>query len=153
MCDVFTVCFVTKYKLCFKKLWDIENNSHEDWREDVGEEVDQGGATELVTSVEKRLADCQVSFCGDAHDQEGLPTEEDVLHWVQEVREHEEVESISKVYRKVNKDEAEKHDVTSSKSNEALMECGLHARVSEDDYCKDVSNKSKYTKDRDCHIL
>ena len=106
-----------------------------------------------MTSVEKRLADCQESFCGDAHDQEGLPTEENVLHWVQEVREYEDVESISKVYRKVNKDEAEKHDVTSSKSNQTLVEGGLKDGISEDYYCKGVAGKPKKTKDRDCYIL
>ena len=106
-----------------------------------------------MTSVEKRLADCQVSFCGDAHDQEGLPAEEDILHWVHKVWENNYVEWMSIWCQKVNEDEAEEHDVTSSKSNQTLMEGGLHAGVSEDDYCKDVSNKTKNTKDRNCHIL
>ena len=93
--------------------------------------MDLGGVAQLVTSVEKRLADCQVSFCGDAHDQEYLPAEEDVLHWVQEVWQDDDVEYIrSIVCQEVNEDEAEKHDVTSSKSNQTLVEGGLHAGVS-----------------------
>ena len=44
-----------------------------------------------MSSVEKRLADCKEPFCGDAHGQESLPAEQDVLHWVQEVGEDEDV--------------------------------------------------------------
>ena len=153
MRDVVTVCFVMKYKLSFKELWNVENDCQEDWREDVGEEVDLGGVAQLVTSVEKRLADCQVSFCGDAHDQEYLPAEEDVLHWVQKEREDDDVERISVICQEVNEDEAEKHDVTSSKSNQTLVEGGLKDGIFEDYYCKGVSGKPKNTEDRDCYIL
>ena len=71
--------------------------------------MDKGGVSELVISVENRLADCQVSFCGDGHDQECLPAEEDVLHRVQKVREDEDVELIGKVFRIVHEDEAKEH--------------------------------------------
>ena len=56
--------------------------------------MDLRGVTQLVTSVEKRLANCQISFCGDAHNQECLPEEKDVLHGVEEVREDDGVEWI-----------------------------------------------------------
>ena len=83
--------------------------------------MDLRGVTQLVTSVEKRLANCQISFCGDAHDQECLPTEEDVLHWVQEVWEDDGVEWIQYFRSEVDENETEEHDVTSSKSNQTLM--------------------------------
>ena len=78
---------------------------------------------QLVTSVKKRLTDCKESFCGDAHDQEGLPAEEDVLHRVQEVREDDNVEWINAFCIEVKQHKAEKHYVTSSKSDQALVEC------------------------------
>ena len=67
-----------------------------------------------VTPVDKRMADCKVSLCGDAHDQEGLPAEEDVFHGVDEVREDDGIEGIEDVFSKVNKNETEEHDVTGS---------------------------------------
>ena len=83
--------------------------------------MDLRGVTQLVTSVEKRLADCQISFCGDAHNQECLPAEEDVLHGVEEVWEDDGVEWIQYFRSEVDENETEEHDVTSSKSNKTLM--------------------------------
>ena len=72
---------------------------------------------QLVSSVEKRLADCQVSFCGDAHDQECLYAKKNVLHWIQEVREDENVELVCNCFGIIHENEAKEHDVTASKSN------------------------------------
>ena len=105
-----------------------------------------------MTSVEKRLADCQVSFCGDAHDQEYLPAEEDVLHWIQEVWKDDDVE-CSIICQEGNDDEAEKDDVTSSKSNQTLVEGGLKDGIFKDYYRNGVPSKPKNTEDRDCNIL
>ena len=76
-----------------------------------------------VTFVEERLAHCQVPFCGDAHDQEGLPAQEDVLDWIQEVWEEEDIDWRNTLGADVNDIETEEHDVTNSKSDEALMKC------------------------------
>ena len=46
----------------------------------------------VVTSLDKRMADCKVSLCGNAHDQEDLPAEEDVLHGVKEVWEDDGID-------------------------------------------------------------
>ena len=88
---------------------------------------------QLVTPVEKRVADGQVSFCGDAHDQESFPAQEDVLYGVDEVREDDGIEGIEDIFSKVNEDETQEHYITGSKGNEALVKCGLHSWVSEND--------------------
>ena len=78
---------------------------------------------QLVTPVEKRVADCQVSLCGDTHDQESLPAQEDVLHRIDEVREDDGIEGIEDIFSKVDEDETKEHYITGSKGNEALVKC------------------------------
>ena len=78
---------------------------------------------EYVTLVKEGFEDSRVPFCGDAHDQEGLPAQEDVLDWIQEVWEEEDVDWRNTLRADVNDIETEEHDITNSKSDEALMKC------------------------------
>ena len=64
------------------------------------------GVPQAMSSVEDWLTDCQVSFCGYAHDHEGLQTQEDVLHRVQEVWKEDNIYLIIKMFRIFHKNEA-----------------------------------------------
>ena len=75
-----------------------------------------------MAPVEKRFADCQVSFSGDAHDQEGLPAQEDVLHGVDKVWKDEGVEGIEFVSKKIIDYQKEEHDITGCQGYKTLME-------------------------------
>ena len=64
--------------------------------------MNSGGVPEHVTLVKERFADSKVPFCGDAHDQEGLPAEKDILDRVEEVGENEDVELMNKLGEEVS---------------------------------------------------
>ena len=87
ICNVVRISFRSENKFSLQELWDVENDGHEDGQQDVGEEVDLGGVSQPVCSVEKWFTDSKISLCGDAHSYEGPTAEENVLHWVQEIRE------------------------------------------------------------------
>ena len=67
MCNVVRVSFHSENKFSLQELWDVESDGHEDGQQDVGEEVDQGGVSQPVCSVEKWFTDSKISLCGDAH--------------------------------------------------------------------------------------
>ena len=94
--DVVAVGLMPYYKFSLKELRNVDNDGHDDRWKDVGEEVDLGGVTQLVTSVKKRLTDSKIAFCSDAHDQENLQTQKDVYHWIQKVWENDDMEKINK---------------------------------------------------------
>ena len=99
-------------KLNLKKLRNIKKRgAHQAW-EDVGQQVDEGGAAQLVPSVQKRLTYCQESFCRYAHDQECFPGHHDVLQRVQEVWKHINVWYIFLINEDVRDKEHEEDDIT-----------------------------------------
>ena len=59
--------------------------------------MDLEGVSQLVTLVEDRLVDSHEPFSGDAHDQKGLEAQEDILHWVEEVWEEEDIDLVGKI--------------------------------------------------------
>ena len=140
--QVCSISNIHQHQLCLKELGDVEDNCHDDGGQDVCEEVNQGGVTKLVTPVEKRLADCQVSLCRNTHDQECLPAQKDVLHGVKKVREEDGVEWIENVLSKVTEDETEEDDITGSQSYQALVKGGLHTRVPKNDYSHNIAQDS-----------
>ena len=118
-----TVCLVYNHKFSLKEFRKIDHDCHKDWWYDVAEQVHLGRVPQAMSSVEDWLTDCQVSFCGYADHQEGLQTQEDVFHGVQEVWEEDEIYLIIKMFRIFHNNKAQKLYVTDSKSNKALMEC------------------------------
>ena len=50
-----------------------------------------------MTLVEDGLVHSHEPFSGDAHDQEGLEAQKDILHWVEEVWEEEDIDLVGKI--------------------------------------------------------
>ena len=143
MSDVVTqISVVPHNKLCFKELGHIKNDGEEDWREDIGQEVDFEGVSQLVALVEDRLVHSHEPLSGDAHDQEGLEAQEDVLHRVEEVREEQNVDVVGKILRYISKNKDQKCDVTYSKGHQALIEGRLEAWTFEYDDSEEVTNQT-----------
>ena len=67
ICNVVRISFRSENKFSLQELWDVENDGHEDGQQDVGEEVDLGGVSQPVSSVEKWFKDSKISLSGDAH--------------------------------------------------------------------------------------
>ena len=79
-----------------------------------------------MASVVNRFIYRQESFRGNTHDQECLPGHQDILHWVEEVREHVHIYLRVEVHGMITDDDAQEHDVQNSKCKKALMERGFH---------------------------
>ena len=65
--------------------------------------MDLEGVSQLVTLVENRLVYSHEPLSGDAHDQKGLEAQEGILHWVEEVREEQNIDRVGKIWREVSK--------------------------------------------------
>ena len=114
---------VFEYKLSLQELWNVDDDGHDDWGQDVGEEVHLGGVAQLVGSVEKRLADSKESLSCDAHGQECFPAEENILHWVQEIWEECRIDLFLEISRIIHKNEDKKYNITTGQCNKTLMKC------------------------------
>ena len=90
---------------------------------------------QLVSSVKNGFTDRKNSLSGDAHNQEGFEAEKNILQGIEEVRKHDDVESVVDVLRIVHKHETKKHDITACKSHQALVECRFHFGIFKDKNC------------------
>ena len=98
--------------------------------------------SQLVTLVEDRLVHSHEPLSGDAHDQKGLEAQEGILHWVEEVREEQNIDRVGKIWRKVREHKDQKCDVTHSKGHQALIEGRLEPWTFEYDDSEEVTNQA-----------
>ena len=75
------------------------------------------------------------------------------LEWIKEVRENENIEGSRKVSSEVQQDEAEKGEVAGGEGDQALVECGFHDRVAQDDDGQDVAHNTEQTQTWDQNPL
>ena len=57
-----------------------------------------------MASVKKRSTDRKISFGGDTHNKECLPTKQNILHRVENMREHHDVDGVKVIAKGINDD-------------------------------------------------
>ena len=67
-----------------------------------------------MASVKKRSADRKISLGGDTHNKECLPTKQNILHRIENMWKHQDVDGVKVIAKGINDDESKEQNVTNS---------------------------------------